>query len=153
MIELEIPGRGTLALQHLVMDVNGTIARDGTLVIGVIPRIYKLGKLLDLHLLTADTHGTQERIDALLDMKAEIVETSADKANYVRRLGAETVVAIGNGANDVAMCKDAAIGIAVIGPEGVATALLQSADVFVRDVTDGMDLLLTPGRLRATLRD
>ncbi|MFP4324262.1 MAG: HAD family hydrolase [Anaerolineales bacterium] len=153
MIELDIPGRGSLHLKHLVMDVNGTIARDGTLVVGVIPRIYKLGKMIDLHLLTADTHGTQERIAALLDLKASIIETSADKADYVRRLGNEHVVAIGNGANDVRMCQEAVIGIAVMGPEGVATMLLQAADVLVRDVTDGMDLLLYPSRLRATLRD
>ncbi|MCJ7724477.1 MAG: hypothetical protein MUP03_10130, partial [Anaerolineales bacterium] len=32
MIELNIPGRGELRLQHLVSDVNGTLAVDGELI-------------------------------------------------------------------------------------------------------------------------
>jgi len=35
MIVLEIPGRPKLTLEHLVLDVNGTIALDGQLVSGV----------------------------------------------------------------------------------------------------------------------
>ena len=35
MIEIEIPGRGTYRLRHLVLDVNGTIVVEGQLVEGV----------------------------------------------------------------------------------------------------------------------
>jgi len=34
MIELNIPGRGLIQLQHLVCDVNGTLAVDGLLAAG-----------------------------------------------------------------------------------------------------------------------
>ena len=56
MIELEIPGRGNLQLQHLVLDVNGTLAIDGTLQDGIAKRISGLHDILQAHLLTADTH-------------------------------------------------------------------------------------------------
>jgi len=36
MIELNIPGRGLFELEHLVCDVNGTLAVDGKLQDGVI---------------------------------------------------------------------------------------------------------------------
>ncbi|HBI27990.1 MAG TPA: ATPase P, partial [Peptococcaceae bacterium] len=35
MIVIDIPGRGELNLQHLVLDYNGTIAFDGSLIKGV----------------------------------------------------------------------------------------------------------------------
>ena len=39
MLEIEIPGRGTYCLRHLVLDVNGTIAVEGQLVGGVAGRL------------------------------------------------------------------------------------------------------------------
>ena len=50
------------------------------------------------------------------------------------------------------MLKEAAIGIAVLGPEGMASDLLETADVLVMDINDALDLLLHPKRLVATLR-
>jgi soluble P-type ATPase len=75
-----------------------------------------------------------------------------EKAAYVRRLGPDTVAAIGNGANDRAMCEIAALGIAVIGGEGAAASLIASADIVVTDIRDALALLLNPDRVRATLR-
>jgi len=63
------------------------------------------------------------------------------------------VVAIGNGANDAAMLQEAALGIAVLGPEGLAAEALLAADVVVASIEDALDLLLRPHRLVATLRE
>jgi len=35
LIQIDIPGLGALSLQHLVLDYNGTIAFDGSLIQGV----------------------------------------------------------------------------------------------------------------------
>ena len=42
------------------------------------------------------------------------------KMDYVTHLGAENVIALGQGANDAKMLKEAAIGIAVMSLEGLA---------------------------------
>lgn len=62
------------------------------------------------------------------------------------------MVAVGNGANDARMLERAALGIAVLGPEGLALSCLQAADVVVPDILAALDLLLFPRRLVATLR-
>jgi len=59
---------------------------------------------------------------------------------------------VGNGANDVAMLQAAALGIAVLGPEGMAAAAIPAADVLVGSIHDALDLLSEPRRLIATLR-
>ena len=155
MIEVDIPGRGKLMLEHLVMDVNGTLALDGILIDGVAERITSLRNRLDIHLLTADTHGGQAIIDQILGLKAVRIlpgNEMEQKAAYVRQLGAEHVVAIGQGANDAGMLRTAALGICVMSIEGIAVETLQSAHLLLPDILSALDLLEKPLRLIASLR-
>lgn len=155
MIELNIPGRGSLRLQHLVTDVNGTLAVDGILIEGLARRIAAIRDRLDVHLLTADTHGRQAGIDQQLNLMATRLAPGNEqdqKRAYVEQLGAAGVVAIGQGANDAGMLKAAALGICVMSPEGIAVETLLAADILVPDILAALDLLEKPLRLVATLR-
>jgi P-type E1-E2 ATPase len=155
MIELIIPGCGTLQLEHLVSDVNGTIAVDGMLQEGMSRSIKNLRDRLSVHLLTADTHGRQNVIDQQLGFEAIRVQPgleSEQKAAYVRGIGAERVVAIGQGANDAGMLKTAALGICVLSPEGTAVETLLSADLVVPNISAALQLLENPLRVVASLR-
>ncbi len=155
MIELNIPGRGNLQLHHLVTDVNGTLALDGELLDGLVKKIAALRDRLTIHLLTADTHGRQSVIDGQLNLKAVRVSPgneAAQKADYVRRLGSETVVAIGQGANDAEMLKAAALGICVMSAEGAAVETLTAADLVTADIFTALELLHKPLRIVASLR-
>ena len=158
-MDINIPGRGILRLNDLVLDVNGTVAAGGHLIDGVRDRLLALRKSgLTIHWITADTRGRQAILDEELGWPA--VRISADdsrgevgqKAAFVRELGADGVVAIGNGSNDVGMLREAALGLAVMGPEGLAQDALLAADAVVPDIGAALDLLLDPSRLIATLR-
>jgi len=142
-------------LRYLVLDVNGTVAVDGRLVEGVAWRLAELHRSVEVHMLTADTQGRQQVIDAQLGMKAMRItpeDEAAQKASLVRELGGEGVCAIGNGANDAEMLGEAKLAIAVLGEEGLAMETLNAADVVVPHVNAALDLLLNPLRLVATLR-
>ena len=155
MIKLFIPGKGDAILDHVVFDVNGTLAVDGVLCEGVERRLSDLAGHLTIHMLTADTHGGQAAIDEQLGMTAVRMchgNEREQKADYVARLGADHVVAVGNGGNDVGMLHAAAIGIAVLGQEGLNVEALQAADVVAGSPVDALDLLLKPKRLIASLR-
>jgi P-type E1-E2 ATPase len=155
MIELNIPGWGQLRLEHLVMDVNGTLAVDGQLLEGVSRLLKNLRDRLTLHLLTADTHGRQTVIDGQLGLKAVRIQPgdeAAQKAGYVRQLGAQGVVAVGQGANDAGMLKEAALGICVLSKEASAVEALLAADLLAPDIFTALELLEKPLRIVATLR-
>jgi len=155
MIELHIPGRGLIQLQHLVCDVNGTLAVDGQLPENLKNRLNALSDRLTLHLLTADTHGRQDIIDQQLNLTSLRIQPGNEaeqKANYVQSLGAGTVVAIGQGANDAGMLQAAALGICVLSPEGTAIESLLGADLVVANIQEALDLLDRPLRIVATLR-
>jgi P-type E1-E2 ATPase len=155
MIEISIPGRGALQIEHLVTDVNGTLAVDGQLISGLEGRIESLRDRITIHLLTADTHGRQSLIDEQLALKAVRIQhgnEAAQKAEFVRSLGSSAVVAIGQGANDSAMLKEAALGICVMSQEGAAVDTLLAADLVVPDIFAALDLLEKPLRITASLR-
>lgn len=155
MIEVGISGLGDFVIGQVVFDVNGTLATDGVLLEGVAEKLAALRERVAVHLLTADTHGGQAAIDEVLGFAADRIapgDEPAQKARFVQALGAEGTVAIGNGANDAAMLRAAAIGIAVLGEEGLCVETLNAADVVVGDIHDALDLLLRPKRLVATLR-
>ncbi len=100
MIELTIPGWGDFALEHLVLDLNGTLAVDGMLLEGVAERLERLRPQLEIHLVTADTRGTQSTIEAELKVTTTRIKAGHEreqKANLISQLGPERVVAIGNG--------------------------------------------------------
>jgi soluble P-type ATPase len=155
MIELNIPGRGLIQLEHLVSDVNGTLAVDGDLLERIIPLFKDLRERLDIHLVTANTHHRQNVLDQQLGVKAICLtpgNETQQKAAYVASLGASSVVAIGQGANDTEMLREAAIGIALLSPEGLAVSALMAADLVVPDIYTALELLEKPLRLVATLR-
>ncbi len=155
MIEIEIPGFKVLQLAHLVLDYNGTLAVNGEMIEGVKSRLNALAGSLGIHVVTADTFGKAARALDGLDGRLVILppgNQAAAKADYVRQLGEQATVAIGNGRNDRLMLEQAALGIAVLGEEGTAAAAILAADLVVRDVFSAFELLRNPRRLVATLR-
>ncbi len=119
---------------------------------GVTERLARLGRDLELHLLTADTLGTASRLAAGLPLSVVTIARGSEKADLVRRLGPDQTVAIGNGRNDEAMLRVARLGIAVIGHEGASTAALLAADIVCLSILDALDLLLDERTLASTLR-
>ena len=155
MIDIDIPDYGSLRLEHLVFDYNGTLACDGEPLEGVAERLTALSDQVRIHVVTADTFGKVRARMASLPCEVHILpkENQAEgKLNFVRDLGADRTACFGNGRNDRLMLKEAALGVAVILDEGASTVTVASADVVCQDIATALDLLLNPLRLVATLR-
>jgi soluble P-type ATPase len=155
MLEIEVPGFGLVRLEHLVTDFSGTLSFDGKLLPGVREQLHSLAELLTVHIVTADTFGTVQREIAGIQGELKLLslkEQDIQKEDYVRRLGADHVVAVGNGNNDRKMLNAARLGIAVIEGEGASAQAVVAADIVVKNITDALGLLLNPTRCKATLR-
>ncbi|MFO7460453.1 MAG: HAD family hydrolase [Desulfatiglandales bacterium] len=155
MLELNIPSRGLIQLHYLVLDLNGTIALDGKLLPGVSERVEELRPTVAPWLLSADTQGTLSELAASMGVQWKRLDSGDEarqKLAFVEELGAERVVAFGNGANDAMMLRKAALGIAVMGAEGLATECLTASVLVAPGIESALDLFLYPRRLLATLR-
>jgi soluble P-type ATPase len=155
MLTIAIPGYGTLQLEHLVLDFNGTLACDGLLIAGVTERLVELSRQLNIHVVTADTFGNVAAALAGLPCKLSILPVEnqdTGKLAYIERLGCDRVACIGNGRNDRRMLKAAVLGVAVIQREAASTETVIAADVVATNILDALDLLTHPTRLAATMR-
>jgi soluble P-type ATPase len=122
---------------------------------GTREKLNEIGQFLKIHILTANTF--EKACAELEGIGCEIhfikgKNLDIQKEDYIKNLGVEKVVALGNGMNDRRMLKTARLGIAVTEGEGCAVEALIAADIHVRSVKDGLDLLLNPKRCKATLR-
>jgi soluble P-type ATPase len=156
MILLEIPGKKQLRIHHLVLDYNGTIAEDGTLLPEVGELLISLAQKVQIHVITADTFGTCSLQLSDLPVTVTILQAGnqdKQKMQYIKKLGNDNTISIGNGYNDHLMVEASAIGIVVINKEGVSVKALSAADLVCNNIHDALGLLINPMRLSASLRN
>lgn len=149
---IDLLGGKALRLRYVVLDFNGTLAFEGVVAESTVERLSELSRLFEVTIATADTFGTARAFASRVGVALEIVRQGRDKERLVRRLEGG-VVAIGNGANDVAMFSAADLAIAVMGGEGVAVRAGAAADILAPSIDWALELLLHPKRLVATLRE
>lgn len=145
-----------MEIENVVLDLNGTLATDGKIPTDVKKKINSLSGHAKVYVLTADTQGTAT--EEIREMKVELIkieekESKEGKFNFLKSLDLEKTVAVGNGNNDELILKEAALGIAILGDEGVSVTALKRADIMAKNISDALDLLLKPKRLIATLRE
>jgi soluble P-type ATPase len=152
---IDIPDYGELVIEYILFDLNGTLACEGRIVPSTRQRLAALGGQVDLVVMSADTHGTLAAECAGLPLQIRRVGAGAgapQKLALLEALGPARTAAVGNGRNDVQMLRAAALGIAILGPEGAAREALLAADIWFATIDDALDSLLNPRRLVATLR-
>lgn len=150
-----VPHYKSLALRHVVLDYNGTLAEDGVLKEAAKALLPALTEAYKVHVITSDTFGSVESQMADFAVTVKVLTSddhTAEKADYIDELGCVHCVAVGNGNNDAAMLKSAELGIALIGDEGCSTKTLLGSDVVCKSIADALALLLNEKRLIATLR-
>jgi soluble P-type ATPase len=155
VIRLEIPGSGFLELEHFVTDFSGTLSEDGALLPEIKDKLNELSGKLKIHVLTSDTFGRAKKELEGVSCTLHVLEGKGhtiQKEKYVINLGADKVVAFGNGNNDALMLRAARLGIAVCLREGCSRKAIEASQILVKLPTDAIDLLLSPKRLIATLR-
>ncbi len=155
-MKINIPGYKVINIENLIMDLNGTVAVDGRLRSAVVEKINKLNREgFKTYIVTAGTHGRIHELKEELDSEIVLIkegDEAAQKRDFIERIGKEVTAAIGNGANDCLMLKEAVLSIMVIEEEGAYSKNLLEADIVVGSSESALDLFLSPKRLIATLR-
>lgn len=153
---VEIPGRERIEIKDIVFDYNGTIAIDGKLIGDVSKNINELSSSFNFYVITADTYGTVKK--ELENTNCKVITIPAltqdiSKLDFVKELGANTCLSVGNGRNDKLMLKETILGIAILQDEGLCTETLLNSDILVKSIFDVFAFLKDSNRLIATLRN
>ena len=153
---VEIPGREKIEIKDIVFDYNGTIAIDGKLINDVSKNINELSSRFNFYVITADTYGTVKK--ELENTNCKVITIPAltqdiSKLDFVKELGLNTCLSVGNGRNDKLMLKETILGIAILQDEGLCTETLLNSDILVKSIFDVFAFLKDSNRLIATLRN
>ncbi len=153
---VKIPGKDTIEIKNIVFDYNGTVAIDGKLIKDVSKNINELSSDFNFYVITADTYGTVEK--ELENTNCEVItipKPSQDisKLEFVKKLGLDITLSVGNGRNDKLMLKETILGIGILQEEGICTETLLNSDILVKSIFDVFSYLKDVNRLIATLRN
>ncbi len=158
-IEVDLPCGLFYDLCNIILDLNGTLAVDGKFIDGVVDRLIKISKILNVYILTADTNQTLDDLREQLPQDCKITfhrlesgRGDIQKLAFLDKLGREKTVAIGNGCNDAMMLREAALSICVIGMEGASVEALMASKTVFLNICDALDIFLKKNRMIATLR-
>ncbi len=152
---IEIPNYKSITLTNIVLDYNGTIAKDGILKEELQILLPKLLEIYKVHVITADTFGSVKKELKDFDVLVKVLKSdnhTQEKADYVKSLNEKNCVAVGNGANDKLMLKIAEVGIALLGDEGCNLETLVASDIVCKSISEALELFIYKKRLIATLR-
>ena len=155
MLTFNINGIGEINIEYIVLDYNGTIAKDGVPIDGVSKLLKELSKDVKIYILTADTFGNVSKYAKDLYAQVSILsQTPISKAknDFVVKLGKDKIIAIGNGRNDALMLNSAVIGIGLMQKEGISKETLLNSDIIFYDINDALNAILHPKRLIASMR-
>ena len=154
MKTIAVPGWGSVELENLVLDLNGTLSESGDFIPGVVDYLEKLkSQSFKIYILSGDTRGTLKHVfQDSLQIKSVVTRSAREKRAFVESIGAEHTVCVGNGNIDVEMFKVARLSICTIQAEGATTQAMLQADIVVTNIKHAFEILLDPNKLIASLR-
>jgi soluble P-type ATPase len=151
---IAVPGWGSVELENIVLDLNGTLTESGDFIPGVVNYLEKLkAEGFKIYILSGDTRGTLEHVfPDSLEIEPVVTRTAREKRTFVELIGAEHTVCVGNGNIDVEMFKVARLSICTIQAEGATIQAMLQADIVVTHIKHALEILLDPEKMIATLR-
>ncbi len=153
---IKIPGRENIHIENIIFDYNGTIAINGKIKESIKESVKKLTTLYKVYVLTADTYKTAEKEckEIGIILKTFPRENAGEfKKNILLEVGKTTTICVGNGFNDIKMCKESILSIGVIEEEGMCSKLFLHTDIVVKSIESALNILLDKNKIIATLRN
>ncbi len=155
MRTFSVPDLSEFNIENLVLDYNGTFAYKGESNGKVLHLLKEISKNLKIYIVTANTFGKINHFKDQLPVEIHIFPPENQvklKADFIKIIGEEKTIAIGNGSNDARMLKEAAIGIAVIENKIASFKAIENANIVRKSIIDALYLILNPDLIFATLR-
>lgn len=144
----------SIEIKTIVLDLNGTLAVNGQLVVGVAERIERLKNEMgfQLILVSGDQRGNGKSMASTLGIDFRKANSLEEKERVILEYNCETTAAIGNARIDIGTFKQAKIAIATLQGEGIHTGILKEVDILVPSILDALDLFIDPNSFKATMK-
>ena len=148
-------GVGEIEVDTIILDLNGTLAVNGSIVKGAKERLGKLKELgYKIFLLTGNQRGNAGELCHELGIDFKVAKTSDEKEAITKEFinSSKGVVSIGNARIDIGTFKDAKVRIGTLQAEGIHTGIIEYIDILVPSLINALDLLIDEDTFNATMR-
>lgn len=149
----KVSGVGTIEIDTLVVDSNGTLTIKGEVVTGVIERIHQLKSLgVNVVMISSDQRGNARGLCDSMGITYYEANNSREKEDVLISLGSKKVAAIGNARIDIGLFVKSVVSIATLQSEGIHKDVIDHVDVIVPSINDALDFFLDENTFIATMK-
>ncbi len=148
-----VPGVGTIDIDTLVVDSNGTLTIKGEMIPGVEERIHRIQMLgVNLVMISSDQCGTAKNLALSSGISYYEASNSREKEDILLSLGSKNVAAIGNARIDIGLFVQSVVSVATLQSEGIHKDIIDHVDVIVPSINDALDFFLDEDTFIATMK-
>ncbi|MCT4602261.1 MAG: hypothetical protein N4A59_05020 [Marinifilum sp.] len=148
-----VPGVGTINIDTLVVDSNGTLTVKGEMVPGVVERIHRLQMLgVNVVMISSDQRGNAKDLALSSGIAYYEANNSREKEDVLLSLGSNNVAAIGNARIDIGLFVQSIVSVATLQAEGIHKDIIDHVDVIVPSINDALDFFLDDDTFIATMK-
>jgi soluble P-type ATPase len=152
-LKYKVSGVGTIEIDTLVVDSNGTLTIKGELVSGVVERIHRLQSLgVNVVMISSDQRGSAKALAGSIGITYYEANNSREKEDVLLSIGSRNVAAIGNARIDIGLFVQALVSVATLQSEGIHKDIIDHVDVIVPSINDALDFFLDSDTFIATMK-
>jgi len=149
----KVSGVGTIEIDTLVVDSNGTLTVRGEIVPGVIERIHRLQSLgVNVVMISSDQRGNARELADATGITYYEANNSREKEDVLISLRSNKVAAIGNARIDIGLFVQSVVSVATLQGEGIHKDVIDRVDVIVPSINDALDFFLDENTFIATMK-
>ncbi|NOU59510.1 hypothetical protein [Marinifilum caeruleilacunae] len=152
-LDYAVPGVGTITIDTLVVDSNGTLTVKGEMVPGVVERIHRLQMLgVNVVMISSDQRGNARDLALSSGIAYYEANNSREKEDVLLSLGSKNVAAIGNARIDIGLFVQSLVSVATLQAEGIHKDIIDHVDVILPSINDALDFFLDSDTFIATMK-
>ncbi|WP_421920249.1 hypothetical protein [Marinifilum sp.] len=152
-LNYSVPGVGTITIDTLVLDSNGTLTVKGEMVPGVVERIHRLQMLgVNVVMISSDQRGNARDLALSSGIAYYEANNSREKEDVLLSLGSRNVAAIGNARIDIGLFVQSVVSVATLQGEGIHKDIIDHVDVILPSINDALDFFLDEDTFIATMK-
>ncbi len=149
----KVSGVGTIEIDTLVVDSNGTLTVKGEIVPGVMERIHQIQSLgVNVVMISSDQRGNARELADYAGITYYEANNSREKEDILLSLGSRNVAAIGNARIDIGLFVQAIVSVATLQAEGIHKDIIDHVDVIVPSINNALDFFLDEDTFIATMK-
>ncbi|MFA9370279.1 MAG: hypothetical protein ACERIH_01045 [Labilibaculum antarcticum] len=152
-LKYKVPGVGTIEIDTLIVDSDGTLTVRGEIVSGVIERIQRIQSFgVNVVMISSDQRGNARGLADFCGITYYEANNSREKEDILLSLGSRNVASIGNARIDIGLFVQSVVSVATLQGEGIHKDVIDHVDIIVPSVNDALEFFMDENTFIATMK-